>query len=97
MTSAKNIIDLLDIAELALFVDECEQKSRKAQRDLSAAYVSWKTEHRIRDHMEAGSADMDRMKAATEAEYDLLTEAKRDAANARKRLQSAIRKYLKQG
>lgn len=40
---------------------------------------------------------MERMKSATEAEYDLLTEAKRDETNARKRLQSAIRKYRKQG
>ncbi|WP_432344770.1 hypothetical protein WMC41_16110 [Shinella yambaruensis] len=97
MISAKNIMDLLDIANRALVVDTCEQKRRKAQRDLSAAYDAWKTEHRIRDHMEAGSPEMERMLTATEAEYDLLTEAKRDEANARKRLQSAIRKYRKQG
>lgn len=97
MISAKNIMDLLDIANRALTVDMSEQKRRKAQRDLRAAYDAWKTEHRIRNRMEPGSPDMERMKAATEAEYDLLTEAKRDEANARKRLRSAIHKYRKQG
>lgn len=97
MTTAKTIIELLGIADRALTVEACQQKRQKAQRDLRAAYDAWKTEHRIKDRMEAGSDDMERMKAATEAEYDLLTEAKRDEANAHKRLQSAISKYRKQG
>lgn len=97
MISAKNIIDLLDIAERALVADACEQKRQKAHRDLRNAYRAWKTENRVYDLIEAGSANMERMKAATEAEFDLLTEAKRDEANARKRLRSAIRKYRKQG
>lgn len=97
MISAKNIIDLLDIANRALIVDDCEQKRRKAQRDLRDAYLSWKTENRVSKLMEAGSSDMERMKAATEEEFDLLNEAKRDETNARKRLRSAIRKYHKQG
>ena len=93
MIDTRALSSLIDIAERAIAFDIATQKRRRANEDMRQAYRAWKIENQRQGFMEAGSPDMERMYAATEEEFRLLGEAKSSEANARRRLEKAIRRY----
>ena len=82
----------LYIADRAIQVDTYATAERYAKEALHEAYDEFKREAEI-DHVERDSSDWDLMMEATKPEYEVLQKAKRDHRNARRRLETAIRRH----
>ena len=92
MNTAKQFTQLMEIAERALEADNLEMEAKFAKGDLSEAYVSYKTDRKL-DDIKRGSDEWDGMLLATKSEYEVSSKAKRQAYNAKRRLQSSIIRY----
>lgn len=93
MIRAKEIMLLIEIADRAILADAATAKRRRAEAELRQSYKAWKIENRVDDFMPADSADLEKMRSATEEEFVLLGEAKAAEANARRRLETSVRRY----
>jgi len=82
----------MDIATRAIEVDVYARAEQYAKEALHEAYDEFKREAEI-DHVERDSSDWDLMMEATKPEYEVLQKAKRDHRNARRRLETAIRRH----
>ena len=91
MTIAKDISDLLSIADRAVTVQRAEIERRNARNNLNFAYRDWKHRNGI-DHVNRDSLEWIQMMVATKPEHEILTRAKQRERNARKRLNDAVRR-----
>ena len=89
---AAELVRLVEIAKRAIEADEMERLAKIEQADLNTAYQDFKDE-RCLAHVDGGTAEWDRMMAATKAEYLSAEEAKRKAYNAKRRLKTAIDRH----
>ena len=88
----KRITSLIDIAARAIEVDDMDSRRRVDAEALKEAYKAWKAAKGV-DNIDAHSPEWEAMVTATAGEYGVLQDTKRQVANARKRLGTAIRKY----
>lgn len=90
------ISTLLEIAGKALEADRLEREAKFAKMDLNEAYEEFKEDNGL-DRIEADSPEWKRMMFATQVDYRQSEDAKRQAYNAKRRLQSAIARYHREG
>jgi len=92
MLDTSKLTHICDIAERALDVHAHEQKRKSAYLTLVDAYQAWKVEHKI-GRVERNSPEWKQMQADTEDEYARFCVARDHEYNARRRLDTAIRRY----
>lgn len=92
MLDTTKLTHVCNIAERALDVHAHEQKRKSAYLTLVDAYQAWKAEHEI-GRVERNSPEWRRMQADTEEEYARFCVARDLEHNARRRLETAIRRY----
>lgn len=92
MLDTMKLTHVCDIAERALDVHCHEQKRKSAYLALVDAYKAWKAEHNT-GRVERNSQEWKQMQADTEAEYARFCIARDLEHNARRRLETAIRRY----
>lgn len=80
---------MLNIAQIAVEVDELERAAELEKADLKAAYATFKQMHGF-DHIERDSKEWQMMIVATDGEYNASEAAKRKVYNAKRRLKAAI-------
>lgn len=90
------ISTLLEIAGKALEADRLEREAKWAKLNLNEAYEGFKKDNGL-DRIEADSPEWKRMMFATRIDYHLSQNAKRQAYNAKRRLQSVIARYHREG
>ncbi|MEN5300094.1 hypothetical protein ABE530_17360 [Brucella sp. TWI559] len=83
---------LTDIASRALDVDQFESQRKADRKVLLYAYNKWKNKNQI-EHVERDSLEWVQMMVATKREYEQFEAAKNDERNAKRRLQTAIKRY----
>lgn len=83
---------LTDIASRALDVEQFEQQRKADRQALINAYNRWKNKNQI-EHVVRDSLEWVQMMVATKREYEQFEAAKCDERNAKRRLQTAIRRY----
>lgn len=83
---------LTDIASRALDVEQFERQRKADRTVLVFAYNKWKNKNQI-EHVERDSLEWVQMMVATKREYERLEAAKRAEHNAKRRLQTAIKRY----
>lgn len=87
------IASLIEIAGKAIEVHKAEADRKFYDDCLGSAYGAWKERHGI-ERVERDTLDWSRMMVATRPEYEQLQQAKTDERNARRRLATAISRYL---
>lgn len=92
MTDARDIAALLEIAHRAIDLEDRSIERRDHQAMLNSAYVYYKRTNGI-EAVERDTTEWDAMISATKSEYDDAETAKRAEYNAKRRLQTAIRRY----
>lgn len=92
MFDTMKITHICNIAERALDVSAHEHKRKSAYLTLVDAYKAWKAKHKV-GRVERNSAEWQQMQADTEEEYGRFCEARDHEHNARRRLETAIRRY----
>lgn len=89
---AKQIADLVRIADLAISHDQFERDVRFHSDALGSGYGHFKETRGI-SHIERDTPEWDQMMRETKPVYEKLGEARRLARNAKRRLQSDIRRH----
>lgn len=92
MTDPKNIANLIAIAGRAIEVNDRETVLRHRKSALIQAYQDWKAIHCF-DRVERDTEDWERMMNATSGQYRMVEKAKQDLKNAKRRLDTAIRRH----
>ncbi len=92
MLDPMKLTRICDIAERALDVSTHEYGRKSAYLTLVDAYKAWKAERKI-GRIERNSPEWKQMQADTEEEYGRFCEARDLEHNARRRLDTAIRRY----
>ncbi|WP_079212938.1 hypothetical protein [Brucella pituitosa] len=83
---------LIEIAEKAIELQGFETDRKLSRRALEEAYEAWKEENDV-VHIMRDTHGWSEMMVATKSEYQQFEEAKRVEGNAKRRLQSAIKRY----
>lgn len=84
-----SVYTMLNIAQLAVEVDELERAASFEKADLNSAYEGFKALNDIK-HVVRDSEEWERMMEATRGEYAASEAAKRKVYNAKRRLKAAI-------
>jgi hypothetical protein len=84
---------MLEIARLAIEVDELEAIAATEKVDLSDSYDGFKRLNAI-DHVGRDTPEWEAMMRATSGEYASYQSAKRKSYNAKRRLKAAIRRAI---
>ncbi|PWL17043.1 hypothetical protein DKP76_13475 [Falsochrobactrum shanghaiense] len=87
-----NLSQLIEIAEKAIEVNRHEREVRFYSDALGASYDDFKEARGI-DRIERGTPEWAEMMEITKPDYIKQEDAKRLARNARRRLETAIRRY----
>ena len=95
-TEASKVALLLDIASKSVDFIERQQTRRIMQDALNGAYANWREDNSVHHRIEQDSVEWKMMMDATASEYEDLSDAKREEANAAKRLRHAVFKYKKE-
>lgn len=82
---------LIEAGSRALNLRNHERRAKAAQENLTCAYAAFKDRRGI-DRIEEGTPEWDKMMRATRAQYAYLSDAKRQAFNAKRRLQTWLNK-----
>lgn len=84
-----SVYAMLNIAQIAVEVDELERAADNEKADLNSAYKIHKAMNGIQ-RVERGTPEWDAMLEATKGEYAASEAARRKAYNAKRRLKAAI-------
>ena len=92
--STKNLSLQIAVAEKAVELHGLEQTLRTASMDLREACADFRAKHNRGEYIPRESEVYEQMRDATGLEFEAYSEAKRNVRNAKRRLDTAVRKLL---
>ncbi|MBS7741419.1 MULTISPECIES: hypothetical protein [unclassified Chelatococcus] len=91
LTMTQHLPLMIEIARRAVELERCEFDQKCRVQDLHDGYRVWKEAHSV-PHVDFNTPEWEAMKGFTEQQYDAVERAKRETYNAKRRLQTAIRR-----
>lgn len=96
-TESENIVMLLKVAAAAIELDDLERRRRVDQQALSESCRAWRQAKGLVHFVDRDSPEWTQLQNATAGEAGVLQDTKRQVANARKRLRTAVNTWRKHG